>query len=368
MSNEMDNPWLDWASTQEAALATSTGGTLNVGNEYRNIWVFSEVKDGFISGETKQVFYKARELGDLLGARVQAVLMGTGVEKLAKDLIGYGADTVMVAEHPMLEGLPLEAATKALGQLVDKYKPEIFLFAGTRLAEDLAPRLAMRVGTGYIADAIDLELDDAERLLRVTRATFGGKLQTVSVIGERKPQIVTVRLGVYREADFDRFRPGEVAPVEVELSEADRPTRVIETRPTEGASLENARVIVAGGKGVGDAETWKLVTALAEALGGVVGATKSAVAAGWASPDRQIGLAGKKVKPDLYVAVGISGSLDHQGGMAQARSLVTVNTDREAPIAALADYALVGDLKEVLPAWIKALHERQGKKQPAGVP
>lgn len=367
MSNEFDNPWLDWASTQEAALSAATGGTLNTGNEYRNIWVFAEVKDGFVSGETKQVFYKARELGDLLGARVQAVLLGSGVEKLAKDLVGYGADTVMVADHPLLDDLQLEAATKALGQLVETYKPEIFLFAGTRLAEDLAPRLALRVGTGYVADAIDLELDDAERLLRVTRATFGGKLQTVSVIGERKPQIATVRLGIYREADFDRHRGGEVAPVAVDLADSDRMTRVAETRQAEGASLEHARVIVAGGKGVGDAATWKLVEALAEALGGVVGATKSAVAAGWATPDRQIGLSGKKVKPDLYVAVGISGSLDHQGGMAQARSIVAVNTDREAPIVALSDYAMVGDLKEVLPAWIKALHERQGKKQPASV-
>jgi len=231
MSNEMDNPWLAWAQTQEASLGASTGGTLNTGNEYRNIWVFAETQGSFIAAETRQVMNKARELGDLLGARVQAVLFGAAAESLAKDLISYGADTVMTATHPLLSEVQLEAFAKALGQLVETYKPEIFLFAGTRLAEDLAPRVAARVGTGYIADAIDLELDDAERLLRVTRATFGGKVQTVSVISERKPQVVTVRPGVFREADFDRFRGGEVAPVEVKLEEGDRPTRVVERLP-----------------------------------------------------------------------------------------------------------------------------------------
>lgn len=363
----MDNPWLDWAQDQEAALAASTGGTLNTGNEYRNIWVFAEAKGGFIAPETRQVMYKARELGDLLGARVQAVLMGTGVEGMAKDLVAYGADTVMVAQHPLLAELPLEATNRGLGQLAAKYKPEILLFGGTRLAEDLAPRLAMQLGSGYLADAVDLELDDAERLLRVTRATFGGKLQTVAVIPERKPQVALVRAGAFREADFDRHRGGEIALVEVELGEGDRPLTVRERRPAEGPNLETARVIVAGGKGVGDKETWKLVQQLAEALGGEVGATKGAVAAGWADSSAQIGLAGKKVKPDLYVAVGLSGSLDHQGGMAQARTLIAINTDREAPIMTLADMAMVGDLKEILPGWIKALHERQGKKTPATV-
>lgn len=362
MSNDFDNPWLSWAQDQEASLATSTGGTLNTGNEYRNIWVYAEAKGGFIAPETRQVFFKARELGDMLGARVQAVLLGDGVEPLAKDLIAYGADTVMVAEHPVLKEFSLEAYTKALGALIEKYKPEMLLFGMTRLAEDLAPQVASRVGTGYIADAIDLELDDAERLLRVTRATFGGKLQTTAVVGERKPQVATVRPGIYREADFDRHRGGEVAKVEVELGENDRLTRVVDRLPAEAVSLENARIIVAGGKGVGDKANWTLIEQLAEALGAEVGATKSAVAAGWADASRQIGMAGKKVKPDLYVAVGLSGSLDHQGGMAQARTIIAINTDREAPIMTLADYALVGDLKEILPSWINTLAGRQGKK------
>lgn len=363
----MDNPWLSWAQTQEAALAAETGGTLNTGHEYRNIWVFAETRQGFIAAETRQVFNKARELGDLLGARVQAVLLGQGVEAMAKDLIAYGADTVMVAEHPLLADFQLEAYASALAQLIGAYKPEILLFGGTRLAEDLAPRVAIKVGTGYVADAVDLELDDAERLLKVTRATFGGKLQTVAVIPERKPQVALVRGGVFREADFDRFRGGEIAKVEVKLTEGDRPTRVTARRDAEEANLETARVIVAGGKGVGDRESWKLIEQLAEALGAEVGATKSAVAAGWADARCQIGLSGKKVKPDLYVAVGVSGSLDHQGGMAQARTIIAINTDREAPLMALADLALVGDLKEILPAWTRLLCERQGKKTPAAV-
>ncbi|HEY9898775.1 MAG TPA: hypothetical protein V6D00_06300 [Pantanalinema sp.] len=228
MSNDMDNPWLAWAQTQEAAIAeaASAGGTLNTGNEYRNIWVYVETEGALVSPETRKLMGKARELGDLLGARVQAVVLSGG-EALGKDLVGYGADTVMVAEHPCLEGFQLEAYAKALGQLVSQYKPEMFLFPASRATEDLAPRLAARLGTGFLADATDLELDDAERLLRVTRQTFGEKVLTVSVIAERKPQVVTVRAGVFREADFDRFRGGEIAKVAVDLSPEDRLTRVL---------------------------------------------------------------------------------------------------------------------------------------------
>ena len=359
--SDMDNPWLAWAMTQESQSTVS--GTLNTGNEYRNIWVYAELQGSFVAAESRQVFNKARELGDLLGARVQAVLFG-GEESHAKDLIAYGADTVLWAQHPLLAAPSLELATKALGQLVDTYKPEIVLFGGSRLAEDLAPQLAVRLGTGYIADAIDLELDDAERLLRVSRSTFGGKIQTVAVISERKPQVALIRDGSFREADYDRFRAGEIAKVDVDLQDTDARVRLLETRPSEGVNLEHARIVVCGGKGVGK-ENWTLVEQLAEALGGEVAGTKSAVAAGCVDASRQVGLAGKKVKPDLFVGVGLSGSLDHQGGMAGARTIVAVNTDREAPIMALADYALVGDLKETLPAWIKTLRERQGKRETA---
>lgn len=355
-----DDPWLAWAQTQDTESTTGSGGHLNTSNEARNIWVFAELDGGFVTPEVKQVLGKAREIGDWLGARVQAVLFGAS-EAIARDLISYGADTVLKVEHPLLAAVQLESQAKALTQLVERYRPEMLLLAATRLTEDLAPWVAARVGSGYLADAIDLELDDAERLLRVTRATFGGKIQTVSVT-DRKPQIATVRPGAFREADYDRQRRGEIVPLEIELSDADRPTRVVEVLPGQGPNLENARVIVAGGKGVGDKESWKLIEQLAEALGAQLGATKSAVAAGWADPSMQIGLTGKKVKPDLYVAVGVSGSLDHQDGMAQARTIVAVNTDREAPIMALADFALLGELKEVLPAWTKALLERQGKR------
>lgn len=359
--SDMDNPWLAWAMTQESQMTVS--GTLNTGNEYRNIWVFAELQGSFVASETRQVFNKARELGDLLGARVQAVLLG-GEESHAKDLVAYGADTVLWAQHALLAEPALEVVTKALGALVETYKPEILLFGGTRLAEDLAPRVAARLATGYIADAIDLELDDAERLLRVTRSTFGGKIQTVSVIAERKPQVALVRGGAFREADYDRFRAGEIAKVDLDLSEGDLRVRLLETRPSEGVNLSNAPIVVCGGKGVGK-ENWHLVEQLAEALGGVVAATKGAVAAGCIDGSRQVGLSGKKIKPDLYVGVGVSGSLDHQDGIAGARTIVAVNTDREAPLLALADYALVGDLKDVLPGWIKSLRERQGKREPA---
>ncbi len=359
-SQDMDNPWLAWAMTQESQMTVS--GTLNTGNEYRNIWVYAELRAGFLAPETRQVFNKARELGDLLGARVQAVLFG-GEESHAKDLIAYGADTVLWSQHAQLLSPLVELATQALGQLVETYKPEILLFGGTRLAEDLAPRLAARLATGYIADATDLELDDAERLLRVTRSTFGGKIQTVSVIAERKPQVALVRGGSFREADYDRFRAGEIVAVDVQLDETDATARLLETRASEGVDLENARIVVCGGKGVGK-ENWHLVEQLAEALGGELAGTKGAVAAGCIDASRQVGLAGKKVKPELYVGVGLSGSLDHQDGIAGARTLVAVNKDREAPLMALADYALVGDLAEILPSWIKSLRERQGKREP----
>lgn len=362
--NANENPWLFWAQNQEAQEVT---GTLNEGaKEYRNIWIYAETRGGFIAPEVRQVFYKARELADWIGTRLQAVLLGDGVERLAQDLIAYGADTVVLAEHPLLADFSAEAHAKTLFQLAEKYKPEILLFGGSRVAEQLAPRVCAKLGAGYIPDGVDLELDDLERLLQVTRSMFGGRVNTTSIYPERKPQVATVRPRIYREADFDRLRRGEVARVEVALGEGDRPTRLVETRAAEAIDLEGARVIVCGGKGIGSKEGFAKLAELADMLGGQLAGTRSAAAAGWIDADRQIGMGGKKVRPQLYVGVGVSGSFDHQAGMGQARTVVALNQDRDAPLMELADFALVGDWQTTIDAWIAELRERSGRSALVG--
>ncbi len=245
-----------------------------------------------------------------------------------------------------------------LGELVARHRPELLLMAGARVADEVAPRLAVRARTGYIADAIGLMLDDAERLVRVTRAVMGGKYVTTSVIDARKPQIVALRSGAFREARPDRNRRGQIIPVEVPAPAA--PRLVAGDRlPAEGPALEQARRLVVGGKGIPDTATWSQLVDLAAALGAELGATRGAVAAGLAGAERLVGAAGAKVRPDLLVTVGVSGSADFLGAIAGTRNVLAINRDADAPVMAIADQPLVGDLAMLVPAWARILGDRR---------
>jgi len=356
MVDSFDDAWLSWASAQDAALGSGeSSGHLNTGSEARNIWVLGEVRGGFAGPELRQAIAVARELADELGTRVQVPVIGAEAARASEDLIPLGADTVLKVEG--VETFHPEVWTGALGEMIARHRPELVLVAGTRLAEEVAPRLAVRARTGYIADAIGLTLDDAERLVRVTRAVLGGKYVTTSVIEARKPQVVALRPGAFREASPDRNRRGQVVPVEVPAPAA--PRLVVGDRlPSEGPALEQARRLVVGGKGVEDAASWALLAAFAASLGAELGATRGAVAAGLAGPERLVGAAGAKVRPDLLVAVGLSGSADFLGAVSGARTLLAINRDADAPVMAIADFPLVGDLATLVPAWAQMLTAR----------
>jgi electron transfer flavoprotein alpha subunit len=351
-------------------LAFLLGGELpaeDAGDQHRNIWVVAERSGEGVSRLSRQVLGKARELGDRLGVRVEAVLLGHALEPLAQTLIGLGADTVYLLDDPALAAYSGDLWVKALHELVAEKKPEILLFGFSGLGQELAPRLAQRLGTGLVADASELDLDESARLLIATRASFGGRALATVTCPKARPQMATVHPNAFREAEPDRHREGEVERVSVSLNDADRRIRLTGTSPALAeVPLERARVIVAGGKGLGGPEGVALLQQLAELLGGQVAGTRSAVDAGWIDAGKEVSARGASVAPDLYIAAGIGGSMEHIDAMRQSRTIVAINTKPDAPIMEVADVALVGDLHQVLPALIEALKTARSQRVAAG--
>lgn len=324
---------------------------------FRGILVVAERSGGGISRVSQEVLGRARELADALGTRVSAVLLGDGLQSLAPDLIARGADTVYLAEDPALVS-PLTATyTHVLADLVDAKKPEIVLFGATSLGRDVAPRLAARLKTGLMPDALALELDESERLLLVTNTLYGGSLLNTVACPSGKPQIATVRPGAHRVPAADKYREGQVESFAVTLDEADSGVVTEAWKPgrAEEVDLAGARVIVSGGRGLGGPEGFAVLQELARSMSGAVAASRGAVEAGWIGKDHWVGVLGQHVSPDLYVACGIRGAIQHRLGMKGSRCVVAINTDPAAPFFRFADYGLVGDYREIVPALVKEL-------------
>lgn len=339
----------------------------DAGGDYRNIWVVAEVSEGRVSRVTRQVLGKARELGDRLGVRVEAVLLGHDVEPLGKELNQLGADVVYLLDDPLLAEFSGDLWVNALATLVEEKKPEILLMGFTAAGKEVGPRLAQRLGTGVVADADQLDLDEGERLLIATRTSFGGRAIATVTCPKARPQMATVHPNAFREAEPDRYREGEVERVNVSLSEGERRVRVTGTSPAPSTlPLDRAKVIVAGGKGLGGPEGAALLQQLADALGGQVAGTRSAVDAGWLDASQEVSARGASVAPDLYIAAGVGGSLEHIDAMRQSRTIVAINTKADAPIMEVADYALVGDLHQILPALIAAIQTARSQRVAAG--
>ncbi len=326
-------------------------------SDYRNVWVFAEQRDGMLTKVARQLMGKARELADTLGAKAIGVLLGHNVDNLAQELIWYGADEVLLADHPLLEHYRTDAYTKVFSNLVQEKKPEIVLFGATHIGRDLAPRVAQRIHTGLTADCTGLDIDESERLLLQTRPAFGGNIMATIACPRHRPQMATVRPGVMRSLPEDKTRTGEITRVEVDLSESDLMTKILEVikEGKHTVDLEEAKVIVTGGRGLGGPDGFKLIEQLATVLGGAVGASRAAVDAGWISHDHQVGQTGKTVHPELYIACGVSGAIQHQAGMKEAKYIIAINKDPSAPIFQIADFGVVGDLYKVIPALIKEI-------------
>jgi len=325
-------------------------------SDRKGVWVFAEQREGQLNKVALELLGKAQELGAALSQSVSAVLLGEGVAGLAETLIEYGAETVYLAEHKALKDFRTNAYTLALEELVKQYNPNILLMGATHLGRDLAPRVSRRVEVGLTADCTELSIDPAEGILLQTRPAFGGNVMATIANRYSRPQMATVRPGVMEPVKKPGAK-GKVVKHEASLKEEEIGTRVLELvrEKKKRANLSEARVIVAGGRGVGDAAGFKILEELATALGGELAGTRVAVEEGWITADRQVGQTGQSVRPELYIACGISGAIQHRAGMMNSRYIVAVNKDPRAPIFQVADWGIVGDLHDVVPEMIEKL-------------
>ena len=320
-------------------------------SQYKNVWVYAEQRQGVITPVVKELLGEGRKLADEIGTQLCAILLGKDVAGLADELIRYGADKVYLAEHPLLENFTTDAHTKVISDAIEEYKPEILLYGATHIGRDLDPRVAARVNTGLTADCTKLEIDPEDKKIMQTRPAFGGNLMATIVCPNHRPQMSTVRPGVMQKLEPDDSRTGEIIQVNVRLEDSDVRTKVLDIVKSvkEVVSLTDTEVIVAGGRGLGSAEGFDVIKKLADAMGGVVGASRAAVDAGWIDHSHQVGQTGTTVKPKIYVACGISGAIQHLAGMQSSDTIIAINKNPRAPIFEVADYGLTGDLFEIVP-------------------
>ncbi len=320
------------------------------------LWVFAEQRDGVLAGVVPELLGRARELADLRGRPLEALLLGHGIEGLAEELIWYGADTVYLADHPLLARYTSDAYTSVLVALAREHRPDVLLMGHTAVGRDLAPRVAAELGTGLSAHVTGLELGE-DGLLRQIVPAFGGRGMCAVLCPERRPQMATVRPGVFPRPLPRGGRQGQVVRVPVELDPRAIRTRFLEfvPQPAPSRPLAEAEIVVAGGAGMGDREGWKLIERLADVLGAAVGGTRPPLDAGWISEGQMIGQSGLTIRPRLYIGVGISGEMQHTVGIRDAGVVVAINIDPQARIFQEADFGIVGDARRVLPLLIEAL-------------
>ena len=319
----------------------------------KDLWVYVETKeDGSAKNVGLELLTPGRDLADKQGGRLAAVVIGSGVEQAVNDASAHGADQVIVVDSPEFKDYTTDAYTAAMYHLIEKYGPTTLLIGATPDGRDMGPRLACRIKTGLTADCTGLDIDPESGNVAWTRPAFGGNLMATILCPDHRPQIGTVRPGVFKKS-----APGnanaEVVREEFHVAPEQIRTELLEViREAAGelVDLEGADIIVSGGRGVGGPEGFAPVKALAEVLGATVGASRAAVDSGWISHAHQVGQTGKTVAPKLYIACGISGAIQHLAGMSGSDCIVAINKDPEAPIFDVADYGIVGNLFEVLPA------------------
>lgn len=326
-------------------------------NQYKDIWVFAEQRQGKITPVVIELLGEGRKLADTKGIKLNAILLGKDVNGLAEELIAYGAETVYVADDPLLENFTTDGYTKVIVDAVNEIKPEIVLIGATNIGRDLAPRIASRLNTGLTADCTKLEIDPEDGKIKQTRPAFGGNIMATIICPDARPQMSTVRPGVMDKAVRNDDNKGNIVPLRYDIKESDIRTKIIEIvkHAVEKVSLTDADIIVSGGLGLQNADGFKLIEELADKLGGVVGSSRAAVDAGWIDKSHQVGQTGTTVKPNLYIACGISGAIQHLAGMKESSIIVAINKDPDAPIFSVADYGIVGDLYKVIPEIISEI-------------
>lgn len=324
--------------------------------DFNGVWVFAEQREGQLQKVSLELLGEGRKIADKLGSKLTALLIGSKVQNLVEDLSRHGADEVLVVDAPELEHYTTDGYTKAICELANAKKPNIIFIGATFIGRDLGPRVAARLETGLTADCTSLDVDIESGDLLATRPAFGGNLMATIVCPDHRPQMATVRPGV-----FEKLPLGEndaiVENVEVKFNSNDIRTKIVEIikEHKDIVDISEANVLVAGGRGIGSEENFKMLKELAEVMNGSIAASRAAVEKGWVDKDYQVGQTGKTVRPNIYVACGISGAIQHAAGMQDSDMIIAINKDANAPIMKIADYAIVGDVNKVVPEFIAQL-------------
>ena len=357
---------------------------------FKDVWVFCEQRQGKLMPTDFELISEGRKLADELGVKLCGLLLGSGVEGLAKELGGYGADEIIVCDHPLLAEYTTDAYAKVICDVIEERKPEVMLFGATNIGRDLGPRCAARLHTGLCADCTHLDVDvpkykeflrsastldvdgmkwdEEDRNLKMTRPAFGGHLMATIICPRFRPAMATVRPGVMKKAPFDQAKADAavITKPAVALTEDDIDVEVLEVvkAAKKLVDLIGADFIVSVGRGISKdvAGGIKLAEELAAELGGVVGGSRATIDSGWLSADHQVGQTGKTVHPKVYVALGISGAIQHKAGMQDSECIIAVNKNDTAPIFEIADYGICGDLFKVTPMLIDAVKAAKSAK------
>ena len=333
-------------------------------SDARNVWVFIEVVRGKIKGVSLELLGQGRKMADDLGEKLVAIIPGNEIEDFAKMAIHYGADEAIVVDQKELKDYSTDGYTKAMCTLIKKYNPAVLLIGATNNGRDLGPRVSSRMQTGLTADCTELGVDSETRLVKWTRPAFGGNLMATILCPDHRPQIGTVRPGVFKKPEEDTGRKGEIIHETVEFGPDEIRTRIVEVITEAGGAdvnLEEAEIIVSGGRGVGGPVGFEVLKELADEIGAEIGASRAAVDSGWISSLHQVGQTGKSVGPKIYIACGISGAIQHVAGMSSSDVIIAINKDPDAPIFNIADYGIVGDLFEIIPELTKRIRSSKAE-------
>ncbi len=325
-----------------------------------SVMVFIEQRNASIEKVSLELLGKGKELANKLNDKLSAVLLGYKVENLCEELIHFGADEVIVVDNENLEMYTNGTYAKALSQVIDKKDPQIVLIGATTIGRDLAPRVSAKIHTGLTADCTSLEIDEESKGLLMTRPAFGGNIMATIVCPDHRPQMSTVRPGVMQRIEKNTSLKGIIEKFNVEFKEKDKAVEVLKyvSENIKKVNIEDAKILISAGRGIGSKENMKLLYELADLLGAEVSSSRALVDCGWVDKNRQVGQTGKTVRPDLYLACGISGAIQHLAGMEESEFIVAINKNSEAPIFEVADVGIVGDVNKVIKGLIEELKNR----------
>lgn len=322
-----------------------------------SVMVFVEQRSGEIQNVSLELLGKGRELADKINNKLSAVLLGHNIKKLSEELIEYGADEVVYVEDENLDVYLTSTYTKALTEVINKKNPDIVLVGATTIGRDLAPRVSAIIETGLTADCTSLEIDDENQGLLMTRPAFGGNIMATIICPNHRPQMSTVRPGVMKKLEKDITRTGNVEKIDVKFLEDYKNVQVLKyvKENVKKVNIEDAKVLISAGRGIGCKENMDALYELADLLGAEVSASRAVVDAGWIDKSRQVGQTGKTVRPDVYIACGISGAIQHLAGMEESEYIIAINKNSDAAIFEVADLSLVGDVNKVIKNLIQEL-------------